>query len=57
MSVEKAGVEIQTWDAALQAKIRETPYGQARDAYLDLAGEEGKKLLAIYEKEHERIVV
>ena len=32
-------------------KIRELAYPPARDAYIALAGDEGRKLIALYEKE------
>lgn len=54
--IEKAGMKVQTWDAAQQAEIRDMTYEQTKDAYIELAGDEGKTLLNIYEKEYDRIM-
>ncbi|MDD7909932.1 TRAP transporter substrate-binding protein [Pseudovibrio exalbescens] len=48
--IKDSGTTVRELDDAKRAKMREVMYPTARDAYLSATGEEGQKLIAIYEK-------
>ena len=49
--IKKAGLNVRIASEAERDKIRELAYPPARDAYIAMAGEEGRRLIALYEKE------
>lgn len=53
--IRKAGVKIRSVSAVERAKMRALTYPKTRSAYINFAGADGKKLIAIYEAEYKRI--
>ncbi|MHA6692066.1 TRAP transporter substrate-binding protein [Devosia sp. A449] len=46
-----AGLNVRVADEAERQELRDVIYPPARDAYFDMAGDEGKKLIALYEEQ------
>ncbi|WP_366654846.1 TRAP transporter substrate-binding protein [Fodinicurvata sp. EGI_FJ10296] len=55
-TIREAGLEVEELTDEEKARMRETMYPRARDAYLEQAGEEGEALIELYEEEYARIV-
>lgn len=51
--IKGAGMDVRELGAEEKAAFREKMYPAARAAYIERAGEEGEKLIAVYEKEYE----
>jgi tripartite ATP-independent transporter DctP family solute receptor len=49
------GTSVRVADEAERARMREAMYPRARAAYLERAGAEGKKLIALYEQERKKL--
>lgn len=47
--IKKAGLNVRMLDEAEQNKLRSIIYPPARDAYISMAGDEGRKLIELYE--------
>jgi C4-dicarboxylate-binding protein DctP len=47
--LKKAGLHVKVADEAERQKLRSVIYPAARDAYIGIAGEEGRKLIDLYE--------
>lgn len=54
--IKDAGLTVRNITDSERAKMRELMYPKTKAAYLSFAGEEGKKLVKIYEEEYKRIV-
>ncbi|MBG0777144.1 MAG: TRAP transporter substrate-binding protein [Desulfovibrionaceae bacterium] len=54
--IEAHGVQVRTAGPAERAEYRKLMYPLCRAAYLERAGEEGQKLIDLYEKEYARIM-
>ncbi|WP_031485458.1 TRAP transporter substrate-binding protein [Maridesulfovibrio frigidus] len=54
--IEKAGVNVSPLSGADRATMRELMYPKTIAAYLERAGNEGEKLVKLYEAEYKRIV-
>nr|WP_246188716.1 TRAP transporter substrate-binding protein [Nitratireductor arenosus] len=50
--IKAAGVDVREMSAEEKALFRETMYPVTRQAYLDRAGDDGEKLIELYEKEY-----
>ncbi|MEZ5812799.1 MAG: TRAP transporter substrate-binding protein [Rhizobiaceae bacterium] len=53
--IKAAGLDVRELSAEEKAAFRKTMYPATRQAYLDRAGEEGAKLIELYEKEYAAI--
>jgi C4-dicarboxylate-binding protein DctP len=51
--IKASGIDIREMSDDEKAAFRDKMYPAARAAYVERAGEEGEKLIAIYEKEYE----
>lgn len=49
--VRKAGLNVRVPDAAEQKQMRDAIYPAARDAYFSMAGDEGRRLIKLYEEQ------
>jgi C4-dicarboxylate-binding protein DctP len=49
--LKKAGLNVQVFDEAERQKLRQMVYPAGRDAYIKMAGDEGKTLIGLYEKQ------
>ena len=49
-TIKDSGMDVKTASDEEQAKLRELMYPAARDAYVERVGDEGKKLIDVYEK-------
>jgi C4-dicarboxylate-binding protein DctP len=54
-TIKTAGVEVRTANEAERATLREQMYPPARAAYLERAGDEGQKLIELYEAELQKL--
>ena len=54
-TLTEAGMNVRDLTDEERAQLRETMYPQARDAYLELAGEAGQKIVEVYEAEYGKV--
>ncbi|MGQ0663844.1 MAG: TRAP transporter substrate-binding protein [Pseudomonadota bacterium] len=54
-AIKGAGVNVRVVDEAERARFRETMYPRAQAAYIERAGAEGQRLIALYESELQKL--
>jgi C4-dicarboxylate-binding protein DctP len=55
-TIKASGMDVKTASAAEKAELRKMMYPAARDAYIARVGDEGKKLIGIYEKAYKKVM-
>lgn len=53
--LKKAGLNVRVPDAADEKRMRDVMFPAARDAFVSMAGDEGKKLMQVYEEQMKTI--
>lgn len=54
--IKKSGINVRTMSAEEKVAFRAKMYPATRDAYIERAGDEGKKLIATYEAEYKKVM-
>lgn len=54
-TIKEAGVDVKVATDEEKAKLREIMYPAAKDAYVAQTGEEGQKLIDLYEAEYKKV--